>query len=57
METEKPKARRGLDSELQTMAKIDRLLAELDIDQQHRVMDWLHDRYGRPVQIKGLRED
>lgn len=45
--TAKPK--RGLDSELQTMAKIDRLLADLDPDATKRVIAWLTDRNQRKM--------
>lgn len=33
--------KRGLDPELQAMAKIDRILAELDDKQKSRVLTWL----------------
>lgn len=39
---EKPK--RGLDPELQVMAKIDRLFDELTTTQQERVLHWLTSR-------------
>ena len=43
-EPEAPK-KRGIDPELQTMAKIDRLFQELPIDAMDRVLDWLVSRY------------
>jgi len=36
---------RGLDPELQAMAKIDRILAEFDEEEQSRIMIWLNGRY------------
>jgi len=44
--TEQPKARpRGLDPELQTMARIDRLLAGLKPAEARRVLQWIVDRW------------
>ena len=45
-----PKTTRGLDSELQCMAKIDRLLADLeagskDISATYRVLSWINSRW------------
>jgi hypothetical protein len=34
------------DPELQAMARIDRILAELDGNQQRRVVEWIRDRFG-----------
>ena len=46
------KSKRVADPEIQAMAKIDELLAELDRPQAHRIIAWLEDRYGMP---KGQR--
>jgi hypothetical protein len=34
------------DPELQAMARIDRILADLDGNQQRRVVEWIRDRFG-----------
>jgi hypothetical protein len=44
--TETPPKRRGIDAELQTMARIDRELAPLDDATTERVLDWLASRHG-----------
>lgn len=47
--SEKPK--RGYDPELQTMAKIDRLLSERTEDEVSRILAWLVCRHSdRPIQ-------
>ncbi len=40
-----PKPRRGLDPELQAMAKLERIIAELPEDATQRVLCWLMGRY------------
>ncbi len=43
---EKPaKTRRGVDAELQAMAKVDRIIADLSSEQQSRVIEWLRSRF------------
>ena len=37
--------KRGLDPELQVMAKIDRMLSELQLEQIGRVLSWLNSRH------------
>lgn len=44
-----PKKPRGLDRELQAMARIDRILAELDGDETKRVIEWLRGRNSRKM--------
>ncbi len=36
---------RGLDPEIQTMARVDRLLSDLDDRTRDRIIQWLVDRY------------
>lgn len=42
------KKKRGLDEELQTMARIDRLLCDLEPAQVARVLAWLNGKHARP---------
>jgi hypothetical protein len=40
-----PKTRRGLDPEIQAMARLDRIMSELDAQEAHRALEWLRGRY------------
>jgi hypothetical protein len=43
------RTKRSPDPEIQAMARIDRLLAELDSDSQQRIISWLASRVGSRV--------
>ncbi len=49
MKTEEPKAKRKPDVELQTIARIDRLLSGLSEEGAKRALALLNSRYGTPV--------
>lgn len=45
--------KRGLPPDIQTLAKIDRLMQPLDDDECIRIVEWLHDKYVIPMVERG----
>lgn len=49
--------RRGLDPEIQALARLDRILSELDPDQAVRALAWLDGRYGAEARYEALAQE
>lgn len=48
-------ARRGLALDIQRLAKLDRLLSEMDPDEAVRALEWAEGKYGAEARFEALR--